>query len=96
MLRPQGYATILDPSRPLVEYDTVTCCHCGRIIFTKPGTVSTVYLIWDAVSGWREEAGAGCWHCNKPVCLSCHDRGDCLPLERQLEVAEGTRYRIRA
>ncbi len=93
MLRPQGYATILDPAHPLVEYDTVTCCHCGRIIFTKPGTVSTVYLVLDPhTRQWTEEDGAGCWHCGKPVCLPCHDLGTCVPMERQLERAEGRHH----
>lgn len=93
MLRPQGYAQVVDPDRPLVEYDTTQCCHCGRVIFTKAGTVSTVYLIQRQLpSGllvWEEEAGAGCWTCGgKPVCLPCHDRGVCLPLEKWLDYQE--------
>lgn len=94
MLRPHGYATIVDPDAPLVERDTVTCCHCSRIVFTKPGSASTVYLIQRYRSGlwrWMEEPGAACWHCQKPVCLPCHDRGDCLPLERWLEQVEQVR-----
>ena len=95
MLRPQGYATIVDPDALLVEYDTVTCCHCGKIVFTKPGTVSTVYLIQHLSAGviyWTEEPGAGCFTCGgKPICLPCHDRGTCLPLERWLDQQERRR-----
>ncbi len=94
MLRPQGYATIVDPDQPLVEYDTANCCHCNRVIFTKPASVSTVYLIQhltpEGVIFWSEEPGAACWHCQKPVCLRCHDRGECLPLERWLDQQERT------
>lgn len=83
---PQGYAMIVDPDHPLAEYDTVTCCHCGRVVFTKAGTASTVYLLFDAKNWrWVEEPGAGCWHCQKPVCLPCYDLGVCLPMERRLE-----------
>lgn len=92
MLRPQGYATVVDPDRPVVEYDTVQCAHCGCVIFTKPASVSTVFLIQRIVHGlivWVEEPGAACWTCGqKPVCLPCHARGTCLPLERWLDQQE--------
>lgn len=90
--RPSGYATIVDPASPLVERDTVQCCHCDRHIFVKPGTVGTVYLVFDRLLWqWREEAGASCWHCMKPVCLRCHDHGRCTPLEQRLRAMEGRR-----
>ena len=86
----RGYATISDPERPLEEFDTVSCCHCSAAIRVKPHTASTVYLIFDPVSWqWKEEPGASCWHCMKPVCLPCCEKGICLPLERMLEHAEG-------
>lgn len=89
MLKPQGYATIVDPERPLTEFDTVQCCHCNCVIRVKPGTASTVYLIFDEVAWrWIEEPGASCWHCMQPVCLRCHDLGVCRPLERQLQESE--------
>lgn len=92
MRRPQGYATIVDPDRPIVEYDTAVCCHCNKILFIKPGSVSTVYLIQHLTSEglifWSEEPGAACWSCQKPVCLPCHDQGTCLPLDRWLEQTE--------
>lgn len=92
MRRPHGYALIVDPDAPVVEYDTVVCCHCNKIVFVKPGSASTVYLIQHLTPTgqiyWTEEPGASCWHCQRPVCLPCHDRGACLPLERWLDQME--------
>ena len=93
MRKPLGYATILDPDAPMQEYDTTSCAHCSAIIFTKPGTVSTVYLTPGrtpaGVIVWQETPGAGCYRCGyKPVCLACHAKGTCQPLEHQLARAE--------
>jgi hypothetical protein len=89
MLKPQGYATWTDPERPLVERDTVTCGHCGAVIVVKPGTGTTVYLIWSVrQQRWIEEPGAGCRMCMSAVCLRCCDDGRCLPLERRMERME--------
>ena len=91
-MRPSGYAQVVDPDQPLVEFDTVMCGHCGAHIRVKPGTVSTVYLIFDP-QAWRytEVAGAGCRMCMRPVCLRCHALGSCLPLERWLATVEASR-----
>lgn len=92
MIAPAGYAQIVDPDRPLVEYDTAVCCHCSAIIFTKPNTLSTVYLLPRVTAGvfhWVEEPGAGCWKCGgRAVCLACYAKGICVPLERWLEQQE--------
>lgn len=93
MLRPKGYAQIIDPDRPLVEYDTVACSHCSAAIFVKPNTVSTVYLILSPGPGgiliWREEPGAGCWKCGgRAICLACYAKGTCRPLAWWLEQQE--------
>lgn len=89
MRNPSGYATIVDPDRPTVERDTASCGHCQQVIFTKPGSAATVYLIFDRASWrWREEAGAFCRVCMRPVCLACHDQGRCTPWERRIEAAE--------
>ena len=96
----QGYAQILDPASPqLWERDTCACGHCGKVIFTKPGTVSTVYLILhhDRASGrswWTEEPGAFCRVCMRPVCLPCHDHGGCRTVEALLEALEGQRREV--
>lgn len=93
MLRPQGYAQIIDPDRPLVEYDSISCSHCGKVVFVKPGSAATVFLIQHLTPTgmiyWSEEPGASCWTCGcRPVCLPCHDLGVCLPLERRLTQME--------
>jgi NAD-dependent dihydropyrimidine dehydrogenase PreA subunit len=81
---PHGLATIVDPDRPLWERDTISCGHCGKVVFVKPNTLSTVYLIPHRDGRWTEEDGAGCHLCSQPVCLPCYDLGVCTPLERQL------------
>lgn len=83
MLKPGGYATIVSDG-PTIERDTCSCGHCGRVIFVKPGSASTVYLIQHRDFRWTEEPGACCRVCMRPVCLRCHDRGTCRPLERWL------------
>ena len=91
MRRPNGYATIVDPDLPLIEYDTASCCHCSRVIFVKPHTICTVFLVLDPQTRlWKEEAGAWCGCCMKPVCLPCHAKGTCTPLEKVLEQYECT------
>jgi len=65
------------------------CFHCQQVIFVKPHTASTVYLIYDRVARrWQEEPGAFCRICMRPVCLACHAHGGCVPWERQLELSE--------
>lgn len=90
MPTPRGYAILIDPDvASPQEWDTITCCHCQHVIRVKPGTASTVYLLWKpAESRWVEEMGAMCGRCNKPVCLACHDDGRCRPWERQMEQIE--------
>jgi hypothetical protein len=84
-----GYATTFDPDTRMQEHDTTTCGHCQRVIFTKPHTASTVYLVLDRPSlTWREEAGAFCRVCMRPVCLACHAHGGCRPWEAMIERAE--------
>lgn len=92
MRRPDGYATIISPDHPVLERDTVQCCHCGCVILVKPGTAATVYLLSSITPAGLihtvEEPGAACWHCQQPVCLPCHARGTCRPLTRTLEQLE--------
>lgn len=91
MLKPQGYAQIIDPDQPTLERDTATCGHCSALIFIKPGTAATVYVIYHRDGRVTEEPGAFCRCCMKPVCLACHDLGTCTPLERWLEAHEAQR-----
>jgi len=87
----KGYLTIVSPDAPTLERDSVCCGHCQKVIFLKPGSGVTVYLIQHRDGRWTEESGAFCRVCMRPVCLLCHDRGTCTPFERQLEVAEAKR-----
>jgi hypothetical protein len=93
--KPQGYSVIVAPDQPQVEMDTAQCGHCQKVIFVKPGSGSTVYLIPTRQPGrYVEEAGAFCRVCMRPVCLRCHDQGRCTPFERALEKSEA-RDRLR-
>ncbi len=84
-----GYGVFVGPDHPPIERDTCTCGHCQRVIFTKPGTVSTVYLLFNRTRWeWEEVPGAFCRVCMRPVCLTCHADGRCTPWEKMLEVAE--------
>jgi len=90
-----GYAVTVDPDHPTVERDTTTCGHCQRVIFCKPGTAQTTYLIFDRAAWvWTEELGAFCRVCMRPICFACCDQGRCLPWEQKLERSEA-RDRLR-
>lgn len=93
MLKPHGYATVSDPDRPLVEFDTVTCAHCSAVVHVKPGTGATAYLVWSSrQQQWVETPGAGCYACGyAPVCLRCEADGRCAPLEQRLAQMERAR-----
>lgn len=97
MMKAGGYATIFDPDSALVERDTITCGHCQRVIFVKPGTASTVYLIpakpkdskdLAALNRYEEVPGAFCRVCMSAICLPCHDLGTCRPAAKFLEEIE--------
>lgn len=90
MRKPGGYAVVTDPDRGApYEWDTCTCAHCQRVVFTKAGTASTVYLIQNRAGAFvGTEAGAFCRLCMAPICLHCHDAGGCTPWEKRLEIAE--------
>lgn len=99
----KSYAIITDPdARGPIEYDTASCGHCQAIIFTKPGSASTVYLLpclpahpgdLTVLNRWQEEAGAFCRQCMRSICLPCYQtsltaRIPCVVWERQFEEAE--------
>jgi hypothetical protein len=90
-----GYATTFEPDKPIVERDTMTCGHCQRAVFVKPGTACTTYLIFDRVNWrWQEEPGAFCRVCMRPVCLSPRCLSSCRVWEERLERSEA-RDRLR-
>lgn len=74
MRRAGGYAAIVGPDAPVKEMDTVTCCHCQRVVFV----------------GARQDPstlGGFCRMCMKHTCGPCADKG-CTPFERKLEESE--------
>jgi hypothetical protein len=75
VLNPQGYAIITDPDAPTRECDTITCCHCQRIVFVRPGQSAS-------------DAGGFCRLCMQPTCGPCADTGACTPFEKKLEEME--------
>ena len=88
-MRRLGYAVFTEEGG-VREYDTRTCGHCGCVIFVKPGTGGTVYLLprRSPLESYLEEMGAHCRMCNTPVCLACHADGRCTPIEKWLEQQE--------
>lgn len=91
-----GYGVWSDPDGGIQERDSITCGHCQQVVFVKPGTATTVYLIQgpDPRVPPREVPGAGCRVCMRPVCLRCEAAGRCVPFERAIEASEA-RQRFR-
>jgi hypothetical protein len=87
MLRPQGQLTVFGDFRT-IEADTVTCGHCNVVVQVKPGTASTVYVFPQMDGPPKEEMGAHCRVCDKPVCLRCCDVGVCRPFMKRIEAME--------
>jgi hypothetical protein len=103
MLRPQGYAVIID-DRP-VEADTITCGHCNIVVQVKPGTGSTVYIIprmfVDPITKQysittKEVEGAFCRCCMHHVCPKCDNVGTCTPFLRRIEEIEARERMLKA
>ena len=88
VFRPKGYSVVTDPDEGITEHDTITCVHCQMIVFVKPGSGYTIYLIYQGNGKYREEPGAFCGKCMKPICIKCHNNGHCIPWEKKLERIE--------
>lgn len=94
MLKPQGKVEIVGDFAKApneggkIERDTITCGHCQRLVFVKPNTVSTVYLIPQFMGPDKEEPGAGCHVCRRAICLECYALGTCHVWERKIEESE--------
>jgi len=73
--RAQGYATMSEPDRTMVECDTFTCGHCQRVVFVPPKADPA------ACGGW-------CGRCAALICGPCSGLGTCQPFEQQLEAME--------
>lgn len=75
MRRPQGYATITSPDKPLFERDTVSCGHCGAISLVQPRQDPS-------------ELGGFCRGCYRHICGPCTSKLTCEPFEKKLEEME--------
>jgi len=97
MRNPGGYAVIFNPApgkvsldggrldfacEGVVEYDTVTCGHCGCVIHIR-------------VKERPEDLGGLCKQCMKLICSSCVDDGQCTPLLKRIEEQEERDFRRR-
>jgi hypothetical protein len=69
-----GHATILGPGAHK-EYDTCTCCHCGRVWVTNSTEMKE-----PPKDGW-------CSLCGKMICPDCAGK-PCFPLEKRLKQYE--------
>lgn len=89
MYRAQGYAIIVDPDAPVREFDTITCAHCQRIVFLKPGPGQRGFDPGDpACPSPDHDPGGFCRMCMQPVCGPCADTGVCSPFEKKLQEME--------
>lgn len=75
--RPGGYAHWFNGQGPDLEKDSVTCCHCNRVVFLDPLRPVEEFTAW-------------CMRCMKFTCLACADR-ECVPFEKKLEEIERAR-----
>lgn len=80
MRKALGYELIIDPTKPVEEYDTFTCLHCQFVQRRKPFCSPT-----------DEAIGAYCHMCDGPICLGCVGKG-CIPFEKKLDQLEKRRW----
>ena len=80
MLKPGGYAQIVEPDRPTRELDTFTCAHCNRITHVKARERA-------------EDIGGLCKQCMGLICPACVGQ-TCVPFLKTLEQMEA-RERLR-
>lgn len=74
MRKPGGYAVWASPDGVTKEKDTITCAHCGKLVFVDPPPAPP--------------PGGFCRVEMKPVCGPCADLGRCTPFEKKLEEQE--------
>jgi hypothetical protein len=81
MLRPGGYAQIVDPDGGRQEFDTFTCAHCNAITHVK-------------ARRRPEDIGGLCKVCMGLICPRCVGQA-CVPFLKRLDDMEA-RARFRA
>lgn len=73
--RSGGYGVISEPGKKDVEFDSVTCAHCNRVVLIRAGIDPA-------------QLGGFCRACMRHICGPCADLGRCTPWERQMDKAE--------
>lgn len=74
--RQYGVGIITDPDAPVVEMNTITCCHCQTVVHLHG-------------PGFKPEHVGFCTMCNKPRCGAADCAEKCTPFELKLLRAEG-------
>ena len=67
----------------VMEIDTFSCFHCGRITHVMPKCDPA-------------ELGGFCKQCMKHICRFCYAKGNCDPLEEKLMRAEASHHARRS
>lgn len=71
-----GYMTIREPGKKLVEIDTATCVHCNSIVpLTK-------------MDGTKADPPGYCLQCHGVICPKCSAHGECTPFMKWVEAQE--------
>lgn len=68
MRNPHGHIIWTGGDGRDLEMDTVTCCHCNRVVLLKQDMSNAGF----------------CLKCYDHVCGPCADAGTCRPFEKQL------------
>lgn len=76
--RAGGWAHWFNGNGPDMECDSITCCHCNRVVFVTVGKPI------EAETGW-------CMRCFKFICKTCEATGVCVPFEERLRQIESRR-----
>lgn len=94
MLKPGGYAVWTGPGGVEKERDSITCSHCQRVVFLKPGHASVGDV--EASGGDpKHDIGGLCRGCMAHICGPCADDGRCVPFLKAIEKSEAEDYRRR-
>lgn len=76
--RSTGYLTIRGEHAKAAEVDTITCCHCQRIVPLNK------------LDGTKLPPPAFCLQCMAPQCSTCAEKGECSPFLRKVEAVEAS------
>lgn len=94
MRNPGGYGVWTGPGGVERECDTITCSHCQRVIFIKPGHMPAADPELSAGDP-AHDLGGLCRVCMKHICGPCAKEGTCIPFEKKIEKQESDDYRRR-